>query len=409
MNIATLGFDNHILSFAEQIAQSPSDELTACFEAGTGQTSLAAVAPRATFADAWEILLDGSVADVVIVAARPAASADRELRDEQLKKLVQAGLDLILVQPACEMLTAFELQMIRTESRSLLLPFHPGSFHPLTNRVRQWLQGHPACPIGNVSQIQFDRFFDGTDSREILNHFTQDACLLRYLLGDVLEVSAMGTGTTSNSLTNLGVMLTGPQNRLARWNLSPAQGNPRGQISVPGSEGTLILSLTDEGRSIQLSNRALGEDLRTDEADGSPSAAALEHLRTMRQQRDSAAAEQLWEDGCRGLELEEAVERSVRRGRTIEMHHEQVTEKDTFKSMMAAGGCGLMMWVLCLLLLAGVVEGLQLPLRDMAIWRFFPIVLFAPLGLFLLLQLLQFVYPSEKPPASEVSRVDTDS
>jgi hypothetical protein len=100
-----------------------------------------------------------------------------------------------------------------------------------------------------------------------------------------------------------------------------------------------------------------------------------------------------WEEVCRSLEVTDAVERSAARRRTIELHHEPVTEQETFKSMMAAGGCGMLIWVLLCLLVVGIVEGLKIPLRDTAIWQLWPALMFAPLAVFLALQLLQLVFP----------------
>ena len=70
------------------------------------------------------------------------------------------------------------------------------------------------------------------------------------------------------------------------------------------------------------------------------------------------------------------------------------------ESMMAAGGCGMLLWVILWLLVAGLVEGLQLPLREMTVWRVWPVLLFAPLLVFLALQLLQFVFPTDDDPQS---------
>ncbi len=103
-----------------------------------------------------------------------------------------------------------------------------------------------------------------------------------------------------------------------------------------------------------------------------------------------------WEDVCRALEVTDGVVRSCQRRRTIDLYHEQVSEQATFKSVMAAGGCAMLMWVLAMLLIAGVVEGLELPIRDMAIWRLYPLAIFLPLAFFLGLQLLQLVFPPAK-------------
>ena len=55
---------------------------------------------------------------------------------------------------------------------------------------------------------------------------------------------------------------------------------------------------------------------------------------------------------------------------------------------MAAGGCAMLMWVLLMLLIAGVVEGLKLPIRESTFWQLWSVFLFLPLAIFLFLQLL---------------------
>ncbi len=48
----------------------------------------------------------------------------------------------------------------------------------------------------------------------------------------------------------------------------------------------------------------------------------------------------------------------------------------------------MLMWVLFMLLVAGIVEGLKLPIRESTFWQLWSVILFTPLGIFLLLQLL---------------------
>ena len=99
-----------------------------------------------------------------------------------------------------------------------------------------------------------------------------------------------------------------------------------------------------------------------------------------------------WQEVCQTLEISDAAQRSIHRRRTIELFHEQVTEAETFKSMMAAGGCGMLMWVLFLLMVAGLADGLQVPFRHTILGKLWLIALFLPLAIFLVLQLLQLVF-----------------
>jgi hypothetical protein len=107
----------------------------------------------------------------------------------------------------------------------------------------------------------------------------------------------------------------------------------------------------------------------------------------------SAPPDALYDDGawlrsCRDQEAAEAVDRSLLKGRTIELFHEEHTEAASFKGIMAMGGCLLLVLAICVLLLVTLVEGLQLPLRNLAAWRLWPLYLLMPIGAFLLLQFL---------------------
>ena len=48
-------------------------------------------------------------------------------------------------------------------------------------------------------------------------------------------------------------------------------------------------------------------------------------------------------DGTRAMELSEAVVRSLRRGRTIDLHYEAISEEASFKSIMTSTGCVLLL------------------------------------------------------------------
>jgi hypothetical protein len=96
------------------------------------------------------------------------------------------------------------------------------------------------------------------------------------------------------------------------------------------------------------------------------------------------------------VEIAATVERSLARGKTIELYDEEISEEATFKGMMAVGGCGVLMLGLMAVLVAAVVDALRLPFRDHLLWRLWPVYLLTPIVLFLLLQLLQLVFADSK-------------
>jgi hypothetical protein len=98
-----------------------------------------------------------------------------------------------------------------------------------------------------------------------------------------------------------------------------------------------------------------------------------------------------WLEACRDVEVASSVDRSLERGRAVEFFGEEHTQEQSFKGVMAVGGCLMLSVTFVAVIIAAAVEGLQLPLRESPFWRAWPLYVLAPIVLFLLLQLLQGV------------------
>ncbi|MBV8318945.1 MAG: hypothetical protein JOZ53_28750, partial [Planctomycetaceae bacterium] len=85
-------------------------------------------------------------------------------------------------------------------------------------------------------------------------------------------------------------------------------------------------------------------------------------------------------------ELAEATVRSLRRGRTVDLHHEEISEEGTFKSVMTSFGCVILLCILVALPAALVGPALGLP------WTIYIAYAIPPVLIgFIFLQLLRFV------------------
>lgn len=100
-----------------------------------------------------------------------------------------------------------------------------------------------------------------------------------------------------------------------------------------------------------------------------------------------AAASPDWVDASRAIELSETIDRSLAKGRTIELYYEDYTEQGTFKGTMASVGCGLLMLTLGLLVFVALAEQMGLPFL-----KYWPHVVVGGLAVFLLAQLLMLVF-----------------
>ena len=89
-------------------------------------------------------------------------------------------------------------------------------------------------------------------------------------------------------------------------------------------------------------------------------------------------------DGTRAMELSEAVNRSLRRGRTVEIHYESISEDATFKSVMTSTGC--LVFFASLLVLPIAMAGPPLGMK----WTLYiPYLILPALVLFVVLQTLR--------------------
>lgn len=385
MKFALLGSDPQTLALADAALAAGAHEVV-CIVADQRQQA-AALRPRfpsAEITDDWRRLFHGS-ADAAIVGRAP--SDDERL--DPLRLLVQSGTPLLLSHPVHQsLLVYYELDMHRQESRCFLLPYLPARFFPAVARLRQLASGGEASSIGALEQVALERAAADRSRRHVLDCLAGDVDLARLLAGTLDRVAAMAPAASPEDLyANLGVQMSGPGPLVVRWSIGPVEQAAGLQLSLVGSRGKLVLEVHDTGAArLQL---RIGDASSTEEFP--PWHPEPEAISLFVAGAGSAAVEPAWDDALRSMELVDAVEQSVRRGRTVQLHHEEASEHNTFKGLMAAGGCLLLLASLVLLLVAVAAGGLRVRLAD-----YWPHFLLAVLSVFLLLQALQFVFPASR-------------
>ena len=94
-------------------------------------------------------------------------------------------------------------------------------------------------------------------------------------------------------------------------------------------------------------------ELRTDSGGGSetqrlaawdPAQASIESLATAIASVDAegAAAASTWDAATEAMEVADAAELSLQKGKSVEVHHQKLTEQLAFRGTMAALGCGVL-------------------------------------------------------------------
>jgi myo-inositol 2-dehydrogenase/D-chiro-inositol 1-dehydrogenase len=292
--------------------------------------------------------------DAVLVARD---SSNDESRLEQLRKLVQAGVPMLLAHPLHNsMLAYYELDMIRRESGCLMLPFLPARMNPLAHQLAELVHNPSASPLGHVDQIALERAMADRSKVAVCSQFAHDVDLLRFLGGEVTRLGAMGSpGATAAgdflAYNNLGVQMAGGDNRLLRWSVGPIDEFSGGKLTATGPHGKAILWMPEGLAPWRLEIRS-GPDSSVVDAEAWNT--YLDALDELRAALSSCETRSRWPDAARAVELTETLERSLKKGRTIELHQEQFSDASTFKGTMTSVGCALLLAAL-LLMVAGVV------------------------------------------------------
>jgi len=400
MKIGLLGHDQHTLGFVAAAIASGHAVTWAC-ELGPLADEVTRRCPGLLLAPYWETVLSTSQVDALIVADATAASpadgqwlAGEELRADQLRKLFQAGVPVLVSHPACSsMLVYYELDMIRRDTECVAVPFIATRWQPAVMHLAERLaEGE----LGVVQQAVLERYLADRSRAAVRSQFAGDADLLRQLFGEQNRLAAMGVsprveGASSDldaDFANLGLHLSGPEGVAARWLVVPAApAELRAQLTVRGTGGraTLILPADVTAPATLYWDTSIGSESLTFQ--GNVYQDALDTL------ADAIAGQEVepsWLDGCRSVELADTIERSLNKGRVVELHFEDYTEENTFKGTMTSLGCGVLLAGLVLMVVAAVAG--RLGVRAADYWPFF---LLAALVAFLLMQLLRFVLPGE--------------
>ncbi len=361
------------------VAASSGHELVWVWNGGDEVRALLEAAPRAVIASHWESLLAENAADAVLVAAD---GPEEEVAD-RLRRLAQAAIPAVVAHPICRsMLIYYELDMICQQTGGVLVPYVPARWHPLWDELKA-ASARAITEVPAWEALSIERYAGTLDRGQILDCFVRDIELARGIAGDLLRVTAMA-GPDGRQLTSLCVTLAGRQ-VVVRWSAVPGDPLRGAKAVLSGPAGEWQIEMPEDGAPWRASGH-LGKELVTLAYPGwSPAESSLPNV------AKALAGQPLqptWLDASRGMELADAVERSLQRGRAIDMHYGEHTEAETFKAVMSGAGCLLLLLALAVLLLGTLARGLGLKAAD--VW---PYALAGLLFVFLLAQALRFVFP----------------
>jgi len=378
MRLALLCEDPAVGDWVEALASDPDHEIVV---AATPTPACAGVLRGASgirLTPHGEDLVGDNSIDAVLVGGSAPVILDA------IRQLAAAGQQVIFLPDAAQGSTfLYELSLIRDDNH---VPLHPAAwwcFDPAIRQAREQVHSGPSVALLQMQRVLPVAGTPVLPLSDIDRALLMDLLLLRWLGGDYDQVTSLPTGVSESGRLGQSVKLAGRSLPEAVWEI---RGGPVAECRLTGhgAAGPWYLEWDTGARQWRFHDAS-----RTVEGDRETALrASLDALNS-----DQALS---WSGLVKGFETLDATHRSVTRRRTIELHFESMSERAIFKTQMTAIGCSVLMATLVLVLVyLAIASTVPLPTAILNLLRG---LVFAPLGLFLLLQLL---YPLTRPTEAE--------
>jgi hypothetical protein len=341
----------------------------------------------------WELLLSRAIADAVIVGK---GAANSELGAEQIKRLATEAVPLLVVHPIFDtVLTYYEVDMVRREYNAIVQHYNPMMGHPVTETIADWIRdGHPE--IGPIHQVSCERQVADATREAVLTHLARDAEFLAAVAGDIRRVTAIGPALNDASYASLQIQMNSSAAASVRWTIGYAKAGPSTlELALRGEDGVATIRVADAENDEQTWQLDVsGPDAPFSETldVNKPASAAIDRLAESLNESQTAGGANVstWDAATRAMEVVDATELSLQKGRTIEVFQQQLTERLAFRGTMAAIGCGLILVAFLAVVAVGLLGGAEGIVKQ-KIAPSWSIVLLAVLAFFLLLQAVPFL------------------
>ncbi len=319
--------------------------------------------PVAQLREHWEELLLERLDAVVVGGWSPAIL-------EGARKFAQAGIPLwVLPHPQQGLQFAYELNLAAEETQAPLRAVFPERWH-----AGNLLTGTLSASLPGITAVEFVRCFPTEPGhgpplmKAVLEaELLPDLDWLAWQFGRRERVTTLRLGVEGERLRQQTITLASDSHPELSWT-AEAGSTSAARCTVHHATGATVFIQDDNGWRPQ-------------------AALVTTTMPPIDPLRDSVP----WSEAVTAFELWDAVEYSIERRRTIELHREPVSERAIFKTRMAAWGCGVLIGTLLLTIfymgLASLVPTPASP-RMQTLLGLLRALVFAPLFLFLGAQLL---------------------
>jgi myo-inositol 2-dehydrogenase/D-chiro-inositol 1-dehydrogenase len=341
MNIVILGNGTEEIEWAHWLLERPEHHVLAAFP-GFSDPELAPV-PAAS--DAEDALARPGLEAVIV-------GGSLDLRGEYLRRAAAEGFAIICLHPSGEDSEAYyQVSLSRAETGAVIVPDLPLRLHPGVATLRE------AMAEGELGAFRSLRLESPVPAQHVdlaRFAFARLVDVVRAILGEIEAVTATGDPPGDHPDLELVVQLRASEGRRAEIRISAGDDEPA-QLSAHGATDSLTLEfdtwLSQPAHLVRRSGSS-GEN-RVELAPWDPREAMLAVLaESSPRQADRDLPHPNLIDATRAMELSEATTRSLRRGRTVDLYYETISEEANFKSVMTSTGCVILLGALFILPLA---------------------------------------------------------
>jgi myo-inositol 2-dehydrogenase/D-chiro-inositol 1-dehydrogenase len=315
-----------------------------------------------------------------------------DFRGEALRRAAAEGFAIVgLHPPGHDSEAYYQVALSREETGAVIVPDLPLRHHPGVIALRQALS---TGELGSFRALRWDAPAGQNGPDLARRELPRVVDVVRALLGEIEALTATGDPPGECPDVELIVQLRATGSRRAELRIWAGPAEPA-RLTLLASDGSLTLELDPaRGRPDRLIRQNPPRDpLMTQLPPWDAHQAIFSVLAASMGRRGvTDLPSPSLHDGTRATELGEAVVRSLKRGRTVELHYESISEEATFKSVMTSTGCLIILGSLLLLPLA--MAGPPLGLT----WTLFiPYVIPPVLVLFIIMQTLRLAVRRPNP------------
>jgi predicted dehydrogenase len=367
MNVLILGNGEEELAWARWLLGRPDHRLDAAYP-GFPDASMAGIpTPR----DLEDALARPGIEAVIV-------GGPMEARGEWLRRAAAEGFAIIVLHPPGPDSEAYyQVALSHEETGAVIVPDLSLRLHPGVQALRRALSDGE---LGALRSLRLEATSRPPGTSLVRVGFARAVDAIRASLGEIEALTATGDPPGEDPDLELVVQLrgAGPLRGEARIRSEAADST---HLTLSGERGSLTLAVEAHRLTYKRAEREEGIELPPWDAHEAIMAVLASSMR--RRDGGEPPSPNLL-DGTRAMELSEAANRSLRRGRTVELHYESISEESTFKSVMTSTGC--LVFLASLFVLPLAMAGAAIGLK----WALYVPYLIPPaLVLFVMLQTLR--------------------